>query len=77
MFDGNLGTWHGKPYGMKLKPDADPYHGKPYHVPRIHEITFEQELDQLGDLKVIRKVNRSKWGAPTFLITKKNSTFYL
>ena len=28
LFDGNLGTWHGKPYDIKLKPDAEPYHRK-------------------------------------------------
>ena len=22
LFDGNLGTWYGKPYDIKLKPDA-------------------------------------------------------
>ena len=27
LFDGNLGTWHGKPYDIKLKSDAEPYHG--------------------------------------------------
>ena len=27
LFDGNIGTWHGKPYDIKLKPDAEPYHG--------------------------------------------------
>ena len=27
LFDGNLGTWHGNPYDIKLKPDAEPYHG--------------------------------------------------
>ena len=47
MFDGNLGTWHGKPYDIKLKLDAEPYHGKPFHVPRIHELTSKQELDRL------------------------------
>ena len=30
LFDGNIGTWHGKPYDIKLKPDAEPYHGKPF-----------------------------------------------
>ena len=44
LFDGNLVTWHGKPYDINLKPDAEPYHGKPFHVPRIHELTFKQEL---------------------------------
>ena len=42
LFDGNLGTWHGKPYDIKLKPDAEPYHGEPFPVPRIHELTFKQ-----------------------------------
>ena len=74
MFDGNLGTWHGKPYGIKLKPDPKPYHGKPFPVPRIHELTFKQELDRLEYLKVTEKVNRSQWGAPTFLLPKKDST---
>ena len=59
LFDGNLGTWHGKPYDIKLKPDAEPYHGKPFPVPRIHEITFKQELDRLDYLKVITEVNRT------------------
>ena len=74
LFDDNLGTWHGKTYDIKLEPDAEPYNGKPFPVPRIHELTFKQELDQLDYLKVIKKVNRSQWGAPTFLIPKKDRT---
>ena len=74
MFDGNIGTWHGKPYDIKLKSGAEPYHGKPFPVPRIHELTFKQELDQLEALRIINKVNRYQWGAPTFLIPKKDIT---
>ena len=53
---------------------AKPYHGKPFPVPRIHELTFKQELDQLEYLKLLNKFNRSQWGAPIFLIPKKDST---
>ena len=74
LFDGNLGTWHVKPYDIKLKPDAEPYNGKPFPFTRIHELTFKQELDRIEYLKVIKKVNRSQWGAPTFIIPKKDST---
>ena len=74
MFDGNLGTCHGTPYDIKLKPDAEPYHGKPFTVPCIHKLTFKQELDQLEALKVIKGVNGPQWGAPTFLISKKDNT---
>ena len=35
---------------------------------------FKQKLDRLKYLKIINKVNRSQWGAPTFLIPKKDST---
>ena len=45
LFHGNLCTWYVKPYDIKLKPDAEPYHGKPFPVPRIHELTFKQEID--------------------------------
>ena len=74
LFDGNIGTWHGKLYVIKFKPDAEPYHGKPFPVPCIHELTLKQELDRIEYLKVIKKVNRSQWCAPTFLIPKKYST---
>ena len=67
-----LVSWYlGKPYDIKLKPDVEPYHGKPFPVPRIHELTFKQELGLLEYLRVIDKVNLSQWGAPTFLIPKK------
>ena len=63
-----------KPYDNKLKPYAEPYHGKPLPVPCIHDLTFKQEFDRLDYLKVIKKVNRSQWGAPTFIIPNKDST---
>ena len=74
MSDGNIGTWHGKTYYIKPKPDAEPYHGIPFPVPRIHEITFKQELNQPEDCNVIKKFNRSKWGTMTFLNPKKDIT---
>ena len=40
LFYGNLGTWHVKPYDIKLKPDAEPL-WKTFPVPRIHELTFK------------------------------------
>ena len=74
LFDSNIGTWNGKPYGIKIKPDVEQYHGRPFPVPPIHELTFKQELDQLEALNFTNKFNRSQWGAPTFLIPKKDST---
>ena len=33
-------------------------------------------INRIEYLKVIKKVNRYQWGAPTFLIPKKNSTVH-
>ena len=42
LFHGNLVICYVKPYDIKLKIDAEPYQGKPFPVPRIHELTFKQ-----------------------------------
>ena len=36
LFDGNIGTCHGKPYDIKLKPDTDTYQVNTFPVPPIH-----------------------------------------
>ena len=40
LFDGNIGTWHVKPYDIKLKPDAEPL-CKTFPVHHILELTFK------------------------------------
>jgi hypothetical protein len=74
LFDGTLGIWKGKPYDIKTKEGIEPYHGRPFPVPKIHELTLKTELDRLTNLGVLKKVNRSQWGAPTFIIPKKDGT---
>ena len=41
LFDGTLGTWNNKPYNIKLKEGAKPYHSRPFPVPKIHECTLK------------------------------------
>jgi hypothetical protein len=74
LFDGSLGTWNDKPYDIELKPDAKPYHSRPFPVPKVHEATLKIELERLTKAGVLKKVNRSEWAAPTFLIPKKDAT---
>jgi hypothetical protein len=61
LFDGSLGTWNDKPYNIELKPDAKPYHSRPFPVPKIHEATLKIELECLTKAGVLKKVNRSEW----------------
>ena len=74
LFDGSLGTWTGDPYNIELKPDATPYHARAFPIPKIHEATLKMEVNRLVELGVLKKVNRSEWAAPTFIIPKKDGT---
>jgi len=74
LFDGTLGEWKHTAYHIDLKEDAKPYHAKPFSVPRAYEAAFKREVERLCKIKVLKKVNRSEWAAPTFLIPKKDQT---
>ena len=74
LFDGTLGTWRDKAYNIELKPGATPYHCRPFPVPKIHERTLKVELDRLVKVGVLKKVNRSEWASPTFIIPKKDAS---
>jgi hypothetical protein len=71
LFNGSLGTWVGKPYNIELRSDAIPYHAQAYPIPRIHEQTLRHEVERLCHIGVLRRVNRSQWAAPTFILVPK------
>ena len=74
LFDGSLGTWKMKDYSIELKQGVKPYHGRPYSIPKIYEQTLKEEIERLVKAGVLRKINHSEWGAPTFIIPKKDKT---
>ena len=74
LFDGTLGDWKNSDVSINLKPDAKPYHGKPYGVPHVYEATFRKEVERLCQLGVLKKENDSEWAAGAFIIPKANGT---
>ena len=74
LFDGNLGTWNVKPYDIKLKLDAEPYHGKPFPGPRIHELTFKQELDINSETKIMKRILDAKYSKADIKTIAESST---
>ena len=74
LFDGNLGNWEGEEYNIELKPDATPYHARAFPIPKVHVDTLKNEVERLCELGVLKRVNRSEWAAPTFIIPKKDGT---
>ncbi len=72
LFDGTLGRWTQPDYHLELKPDVKPYHAKAFPVPKVHMETLKKEVERLRKVGVLRRVNRSEWAAPTFIIPKKD-----
>ena len=74
LFDGTLGRWTDDPYKIQLKDNVEPYHAKPFPVPHAYEATLKTEIERLVKIGVLKKVNRSEWAAPSFIIPKKDQT---
>jgi len=74
LFDGTLGNWRGQEHHLELRPDVKPYHARAFPIPHIHTDTLKVEVERLCELGVLKKVNRSEWAAPTFIIPKKDGS---
>ena len=72
LFDGSLGKMKSEPYDIELKDNAKPYHAKPFPIPHAHEAKLRAEVQRLCEIGVLTKVNDSEWGAPTWVIPKKD-----
>ena len=74
LFDGTLGKWTQEPVDLELKEGASPYHARPYPIPKCHAETLRMEVERLVEIGVLKRVNRSEWAAPSFIIPKKDGT---
>ena len=74
LFDGTIGRWKNKLYEIDLKAGTQPYHARPFPIPKIHEKTLRMEVERLVQIGVLKKINQSEWAAPTFIIPKKDGT---
>jgi hypothetical protein len=74
LFDGTLGHWITDPYVMESKVNVKPSHAKPFPIPKVYKQTLRMEKDHLVQAGVLRKMNRSEWAAPAFIIPKQDNT---
>jgi hypothetical protein len=74
MFDGTLGKWNMGAYDIELRPDITPYHARAFPIPKAFTDTLKVEVDRLCKSGVLKRVNRSEWAAPTFIIPKKDGS---
>ena len=74
LFDGTLGKWKGPPVDIQLRENVKPYHARAYPIPKSQEAKIRAEIYKLIEARVLKKVNRSEWAAPNFVIPKKDET---
>ena len=72
LFDGTLGDWQDELVSFELKPDAKPYHGRPFPIPRVHRDTVKREVERLVEIGVLKPIQESEWAFPSFIIPKKS-----
>ena len=74
LFDGTLRSWNTSPVDLQLKENAKPMFQKPYPVPKSQERKLKEEVERLVKFGVLRKVNKSEWGSPVFVIKKPDDS---
>ena len=73
LFSVKLGCYVHKKFTITLKdPNISPIFCRPYPIPMIHQDVFKKELQHLIDEQVQRRIPRSGWAFPTFLIPKND-----
>ena len=68
LFEGTLGDWDCNAVSFQLKEGAQPYHGRPFPIPKKHVETLKKEIQRLCDLGVLNWQAESEWTLPTFII---------
>ena len=56
LFDGTLGKWTSEQYDIELKSGAQPYHARPYPIPKAYEKTLHMEVECLVKIGVLKEV---------------------
>ena len=74
MVNGTLGNYTSTEYKIEHLEGVQPYHAKPFPIPKVHEEALKTEVNRLINIAVLKRENNSEWAAPTFTLPKKNGT---
>ena len=74
LFDGKLGQWKGPPVNIELREGVKPSYQKAYPVPHSQQAMLMAEIERLVRIGVLKRITDSEWGAPNFVIPKKDQT---
>ena len=71
MYEGAIGTLNIKPVHFELKPNAIPFHARPFPVPKAYENLTKEECKRFSKDQIWYHTLNSVWAAPSFIVPKK------
>ena len=71
MYEGAIGTLNIEPVHFELKPNATPFHAKPFPIPKAYEHLTKEECKRFEKDTIWHHSLNSVWAAPSFIVPKK------
>ena len=71
MYEGAIGTLNIPPVNFELKPNAIPYHARPFPIPKAYENLTKEECKRFSADTIWPHTLNSVWAAPSFIVPKK------
>ena len=77
MFDGTVGNYTGTANKIEVLEGAQPFHTKPFSIPKVYEDTLKTEVNGSVNIGVVKRKNDSECAAPTAITPKKNGVPFI
>ena len=71
MYEGAIRTLNIEPVHFELKPNATPFHAKPFPIPKAYENLTKEECGRFEKDTIWHHTLDSVWAAPSFIVPKK------
>ena len=70
MYEGTIGTLNIKPVHFVLKPNATPFHAKPFPILKAYKNLTKEDCEQFEKHTIWHRTLNSVWAAPSFIVPK-------
>ena len=70
MYEGAIRTLNIEPVHFELKPNATPFHAKPFPIPKAYENLTKEECGWFEKDTIWHHTLDSVWAAPSFIVLK-------
>ena len=77
MYEGAIGTLNIEPVHFELKPNATPFHAKPFPISKAYEHLTKEECKRFEKGTIWHHSLNSVWAAPSFIVPKKTGDIHV